>query len=112
MRGKSTRASHCSKLAEWLNPRTVFCGTRRKSTPRLTNSAGPGKSAHTAVAHQNLLVEGAPPHCEAAMSLLDLAKAYEHVRHVRIVDGADGVGFSRVILRLLFKMFARLGVSS
>ena len=76
-----------------------------KEHPRAYNAAGPGKSAHTAVALQNLLVEGTPSSCEAAMALLDLVKAYELDKHVKIVDGADEMGFPRAILGLLFVIF-------
>ena len=77
-----------------------------EANEREYNWSAPGKSSHTAVAHQNLAIEGAPPNCTSALFLGDLVKAYETVPHSHIATGAADTGFPLAILGVLFAIFS------
>ena len=68
----------------WECCRVCFLWEYEAANVRPYNFAVPGCSSLQVIRSQGLYIEGAPRGCTSVLTLLDLVKAYEHVRHQRI----------------------------
>ena len=62
------------------------------------NYAAPGFSSLQIIRTQGLYIEGAPSGCTSVLTLLDLVKAYEHVVHQEMFEGAAHLDFNLPVL--------------
>ena len=69
------------------------------------NYAAPGFSSLQVIRTQGLYIEGAPSGCTSVLTLLDLVKAYEHVCHQQIFEGAVNLGFHLSVLFFVLNVF-------
>ena len=74
------------------------------------NWAAPARSCVTAVSRQQLAEEAKPVGTHSVLSLLDLKKAYELIKHWYIVSGAVALKFPLAILRLMLACFSAVRV--
>ena len=72
---------------------------------RSYNYAAPGSSSLQVIRAQGLYTEGAPFGCTSVLTLLDLVKAYEHVGHQRIFEGAFALGFNLSVVFFVLNVF-------
>ena len=77
------------------------------SIPRRYFAAGIGKSTEDAVGRLLLTAEGATENEEAACTIWDIDKCYEHVGHEKLMRAASLHGFPMAILRMCLKMYER-----
>ena len=89
----------------WAKLRMPLVKAWSASIPRRYFASGIGKSTEDAVGRLLLTAEGATENEEAACTIWDIDKCYEHVSHEKLMRAASLHGFPMAILRMCLKMY-------